>query len=470
MGKQKNKKPYKNMKKGKKVKDQTVTTDPVELFAFSNEKGKVLAEFHGHIRDNSDGFYTMHEAVGHCKTLNVGFATLLQHNSLRAWMDFVKLHGLSTSAVIHNIDGVITAVAGEFTIRDSGNVNFKGNPVKLHLIAIGPKLTKDSPLARLMNIKERNDKLVDYGLLNYIAKTRGIVFDEDAIKEYVIEKRRTVPGFNSFGTNDTVEFLKKHNITIAKSERELRSILDKAPRVQRLNIELEDFMKLAHASGAMVIMAHPPTNLCRTPTPEKTIKNFIRLGGAGFELNCNTMDNNWFNIIMNTIQTCTPKYKLIFTASSDCHIISEDIKYGQNVYGKITLESQKEAVDEVVLLEKARRLGKLTHRPYEVSKIEVDNILAKYAQMGKDAEKKYAETLSETSGKSSRISKYKVEEQVSELNPQNFKSFDDYLRACMIEDSYEDTNFEELEAEDLPVADVIKNELSVILDDDVMGD
>ncbi len=465
MAKQKYKNSYKNAKKGGNPTNSYAIEDPTQLLVSTNEQGKVLAEFHGHIRDNSDGYYTMHEAIAYCKMLNVGFATLLQHNSLRGWMDFVKLHGLSNSSVIHNIDGVITAVAGEFTVRDSENVNFKGNPVKLHLIAIGPKLTKDSPLVRLMTIKERNDRLVDYGLLNYIAKTRGIVFDETAIKEYVIEKRKTVPGFNSFGTNDTIEFLKKHNITIAKSERELRTILDKAPRVQRLNIELEDFMKIAHASGAMVIMAHPPTNLCRSPIPEKTIKNFIRLGGAGFELNCNPMDNHWFNIIMNVVQSCTPKYKLIFTGASDCHIISEDIKYGQNVHGKITLESQKEAIDEVVLLEKARRLGKLTHRPYEVSKAEVESILAKYAQLGKEAEKKYDLALSEKGSKGAKLSRYKVEEEVSELNPQNFKSFDDYIRACMIEESYDDTNFADAEVED-----VIKDELTVILNDDVMGD
>lgn len=466
MAKQKYKNSVKNNKKKVQQVKQATFDDPVELLSSTNEKGKVLAEFHGHIRDNSDGFYTMHEAIGHCKMLNVGFAALLQHNSLRAWMDFVKLHGLSNSSVIHNIDGVITAVAGEFTVRDSENENFKGNPVKLHLVVIGPKLTKDSPLVRLMTIKERNDKLVDYGLLNYIAKTRGIVFDESAIKEYVIEKRKTVPGFNSFGTNDTIEFLKKHNVTIAKSERELRTILDKAPRVQRLNIELADFMKIAHASGAMVIMAHPPTNLCRSPIPEKTIKNFIRLGGAGFELNCNSMDNNWFNIIMNVIQTSTPKYKLIFPGASDCHIISEDIKYGQNIHGRITLESQKEAIDEVVLLEKTRRLGKLTHRPFEVSKAEVDTIIAKYAQLGKDAEKKYDSALSEKGSKGTKISKYKVEEEVSELNPQNFKSFDDYIRACMIEDSYEDESFS-----DAKVEDIIKDELTTILsDDDVMGD
>ncbi len=396
------------------------------------------ADFHVHIKDNSDGVYSFSQALEVAILNNVANIALLQHNDLHAWTNFVKEHNLPKHKAYHKINGVKVVPAVEITCRDSENENYKGNPLKLHMVVLAPILTTNSPIVRLLKIKSANDRLVDYGLLNYIAEIRGITIDHDTIKKYVINKRNEVAGFNTFGTKDSVEFFKRNGITVAKSQRELENMLEKAPRVQRLNLDMKDIIDVAHASGALVIFAHPPVNLVRTATPEKTVENFLKCGGDGFEIITSSMDEENFKVIMDTIKANGSKNSIIFTGGSDTHVAGADVTIGKTAKGEINEQSQIGAIYEIEKLESARARGLITERNYgaSVDKGHIESIIKKYADMEAEYEKVYDESkqkaiLNATSQKNQNI----VVNSNDIINPLDFKSFEEYMSSCFEEEN-----------------------------------
>lgn len=386
-----------------------------------------FADFHVHILDNSDGVYTMSQALEVAILNNVANVALLQHNSLDAWRSFTKEHNLPRNRAIYKINGVNAIPAVEITCRDTENTNYKGNPVKMHLVVMAPLLTNDSPLVRLLKIKAENDNLVDYGLLNYVASANGITLDHETIKNYVIERRKEVAGFNTFGTRDVIEFFKKNNITIAKSQRELEKLLDKAPRVQRLNLDLKDVIEIAHASGALVIFAHPSVNLKRTATPEKTIQNFLQCGGDGLELITNSMDEEYFKIIMDSVKRFAPNGNILFTGGSDTHIAGEDVTIGKTTKGYITEQSQSKVIQELQMIDTARARGALSNRDYKIDINHVEEIISKYAELEKEYEKAYSESKNKMIDDYNRANQNTVFARGEELSPLDFKTFIEYM-------------------------------------------
>lgn len=395
---------------------------------------------HVHIlHDNSDGVMEFADVMKIAKTNNTAIVGCTLHNNAEELLKIIKDYGLTPSKAYHEINGMRVMLDIEATVRDSGVLNYKGNPVKEHMLVIGPSLTEKSPIVKLMKIKAENDKLVDYGLLYYVRDMLNLRFDNQAVKDYVIERRKENPGFNSFTKEDVVRFYGNMGVDIAKSQRELDEILGKVPQVPRLNIELSDLIKVAHASGAMVIFAHPSTTLVRTQNKDEAIKHFLELGGDGFEMIYNGMNEETYEAILKGLENFRSPNSILFTPGSDTHIPSEDVTIGRCAKGWIPIKSAAGFLEEMDRLQNAREKGMLTHRQYEnVSSEEIRAIIEKYKVEQQESVRDYQERL-EKMGVVARNTEAAVKQFHSRLgtskrlNPIDF-DFEGYLNTSLITD------------------------------------
>lgn len=410
---------------------------------------------HAHFYDWSDGQMKFGYGLKLARDNNVAVLGCTVHNNAELLVKITKDYGLQPFKAYHDINGIRVMLDIEATVRDSGVLNYKGNPVKEHMLVIGPSLTEKSPIVQLMKIKAENDKLVDYGLLYYVRDMLNLRFDYQTVKDYVIERRKENPGFNSFTKEDVVRFYGNMGVDIAKSQRELEEILGKVPQVPRLNIELSDLIKVAHASGAMVIFAHPGTTLVRTPNKDEAIRHFLELGGDGFEMIYNGMNEETYEAILKGLENFRSPNSILFTAGSDTHIPSEDVTIGRCAKGWMPIKSAAGFLEEMDRLQNAREKGVLTHRVYEnVSSEEIRAIIEKYKVEQQESVRDYQERL-EKMGVVARNTEAAVKKFHSRLgtskrlNPIDF-DFESYLNTSLI------VKEEEL-VKDKPISDTIED-------------
>lgn len=382
------------IRKDGETKARRVTLNP-------NKSSPVIFDGHVHVYtpndllEGGDGAMTLQDSVHLANENGVTHMVAVMHNSLTGFVEYVHQNNLDPTAVSHNIDGVNVYFGAEVTVRDTENPNEKGYPTKAHLLVISPKLTPDSPIVRLLAIKSRNDEMVDYGLIQYIAKVNGINLNPETIKEYVLEKRKTDSGYNTIGRRDVLDFFAKNKIDLAMSNRDLDRLMEQAPRMSRLNISMQDLIKVAHASGALVIFAHPGVNLRRAPTPESTIKNFLKHGGDGFEAFYNGMSRYFHEMILDIVKESHLPNKMVYTQGSDTHSLDERNTIGKISKGKFAPNSQLDTVEVLGKIGTARAKGALTDRVYEpYTDEEIEDIINKYAIEMSELERVYMEKAS----------------------------------------------------------------------------
>lgn len=338
---------------------------------------------HIYMRDNplagGDGGMELHTAIANAKANGVTHMITVMHDSLGGFVDYAKQHGLNPNAVFHEIDGVKVSFGAEVTCRDFENLNIKGNPSKMHLLVVGPRLTPDSPIVKLLELKTQNDIMVDFGQLLFVAEANGIKLDPALVKEYVLDKSKRVPGFSSIGRKNILDFFAAKGIDLALSQRDLSNLLDKVPPMPRMNIDMRDLIKVAHASGAMVIFAHPAVNLRRTPDPESTVRNFYIAGGDGAESDYSDASEHFDAMMCNIGNELKKGNRVIRMPGSDTHRVTKTAGVGK-IKGKLIVKNgQEKVLEEINNIEQARQEGKLTSRVYTpVPQGEIDGILAKY--------------------------------------------------------------------------------------------
>lgn len=405
------------------------------------------ADFHAHGKDNSDGQMTFLEALQLCQMNNVDFLGFTIHNSTDEIREIISEYNLNPRDAHHDVNLKRVSFIVEATVRIDEVKNFKGNATKAHLLVIGANMTENSPFVQLMKIKAENDRLVDYGVVRYISKMLNVNFDEK-IKDYVIRRRQVVPGFNSFGKEDTIRFFAEQGIDLAKSQRELDKLFNKIPRVPRLNLSMKDVIKVAHVSGAMVVFAHPETTLCRTPDPKNVLVEFFRAGGDGIEMIYNGMTEETFKNIKAVLKSMPDlKNKIILTAGSDAHKHGDDVTIGRTVRGWIPISAVAEALEELDKLQTAREQGKLTHREYDpVTKKEIDTIIKTARRLQQSYVKQYNKEISklesntrETEGKISKMHKSKGMSKDVDIFTLDFES---YIDVALISDEEKEKNVE----------------------------
>lgn len=395
----------------------------------NNKEKRLLADMHIHSEGSFDGTYSIDKIIGIANKNNVHTIAITDHNNFSAIKNFFVENNLPLLGCYHNINGINLIPGVEVTCVMPQILNNVGYKTKFHLLVYGARLDNYSPLAKLLELKHNNDELVDYGLLKLISSQNNFKVTTSSIKEYVIQKRGEQSGFGRFGAKSVIEFLKYNNISLAKSERELLKILKNAPTMERLELNMEDVIKLAHASGGICILAHPKKNLERTTQKSQAIKQMLKWGIDGFEILDNSMNQETFEVIMKECKSFNPKSKLLFTGGSDMHFESPELTIGKTYNYPITLASQQSFIDEIIRLDKARQIGILAVRnhPKPAEEI-VETILRKYNQTEKDLEDKY---FSAQIKFNKADDFYESVEENGYVKPEDYDTLEDYILAVL---------------------------------------
>lgn len=327
------------------------------------------------------------------------------------------------SSPIHNVNGVNVIPGVEVTCVIPGVKSDVDKPLKVHMLVYGPKLDKPNPLSRLLNAKASNDMLVDFGLFKILEKKYGVSFSEDKIKEYIINRRQQIKGFGRFGAKDIIDFLQYNNITLANNYKEIRDVLKAAPGPERMQLNINDVIKAAHASGGICVLAHPAVNLNRVAVDQnagqtragqkaQVIKTLLNSGIDGFECFYNSKnidikerskgEPTTTEIIKNEVKQFVMSGKnrgnqIIFTGGSDTHFMKDDElnstqTLGTTNRGEINLEGLSKFRTEILRLMNARLQGEITHRNYKtISKDEIEQIVQQYTLTAQNFERSFLE-------------------------------------------------------------------------------
>lgn len=397
----------------------------------ANNTDKILkADMHTHSDGSFDGMYPIDKLIGIANKNNVHTISVTDHNNFSAVKKFCLENNLSLIGVLHKINGINFIPGVEITCvmpNIINNVNYK---TKFHLLVYGARMDNYSPLAKLLKLKRSNDELVDYGLLKLIAKKNQLNITSSSIKEYVIQKRGQQSGFGRFGAQAVVDYLNYNNLKVGRSERSLFNMLKTAPVAERLELNIEDVIKLAHASGGVCILAHPKKNLDRTEYKQESIRHMLKMGIDGFEIINNSMNEETFKLIMEECKNFNSPNKLLFTGGSDLHYEGSGLTVGSTYSNVITKKSQQAFIDEMYLLDKSRSLGVLTHRDYKyVSDRRIDTILQQYSNKAEEYEKKYASATADFTFDKKKPKPELENEQY--INPEDYNSLEDYVQALL---------------------------------------
>ena len=324
---------------------------------------------------------------------------------------------------IQRINGVNVIPAVEITCVIPGVKSEKNKPLKVHMLVYGLKLEEPSPLLKLLKAKHENDMLVDFGLFKILEKKYGVHFTEEKIKDYIINKRQQTKGFGRFGADDVIDFLKYNNIKLANSYKEVKELLKSAPGPERMQLNVNDVIKLAHASGGMCVLAHPGVNLNRVNMNDNSgltkeqkkaqiVQKLLEYGIDGFELFYNSKNTDirerksgqktTIDIIKDEVRSFVASGKnkgneIVFTAGSDEHFMEGDLandhqRLGVTNKGEITAKGLKKFRKELAKLYVARLMGKNTHRKYKtIPREEITQIQQQYTLTAQNFERTFLE-------------------------------------------------------------------------------
>lgn len=390
------------------------------------------SDFHLHSKGSTDGKYSIDILLSLAISNNVKSIAITDHNNFDELVHYMRRNKLDLRQPFHMINGVMMIPGVEVTCRMPDVLNMKGNTTKLHLLVYASNIKPNSPISRLMAIKHRNDFLVDFGLLEYVAGVHNIQLSEGLIKNHLILTRQSNPGFSTYNAKDAIEFFKQNNIDVPATHKQLDRIISQAPRVQRLNLDVNDVIKIAHQSGGICIMAHPRTNLDRTAFKVEAVKSLLKSGIDGFEIMSNSMNNDTYKIILDTCKEYAPNKELYYTGGSDTHIVDSDNTIGKISQGYITQSSQLHflsAINEMETRELSKKLNP-----------EVENIIDKYYKLAVEYENAYDNSKNMlTEQKGIKNISFEINKS-GELNPEEFKNYDDYIQAVMQKESFEEND------------------------------
>ena len=396
-------------------------------------------DYHVHSNGSHDATGKIGEVIKAANKVNVGEVAITNHNEIMETQIYLKKLNLrireeneelnkntpeyNPSLPMNRINGVNVIPAVEITCVIPGVKSEKNKPLKIHMLVYGLKLEEPSPLLKLLKAKHENDMLVDFGLFRIIEKKYGIHFTEEKIKDYIIEKRQQTKGFGRFGADDVIDFLKYNNIKLSNSYKEVKELLKSAPGPERMQLNVSDVIKLAHASGGMCVLAHPGVNLNRVNMNDNSgltkeekkaqiVRKLLEYGIDGFELFYNSKNTDvrerksgqktTIEIIKDEVRDFVASGKnrgneIVFTAGSDTHFMEGDLNNDRQTLastnkGDITSQGVKKFRKELAKLYFARLQGKITHRKYKtIPKEEIIQIQQQYTLTAQNFERTFLE-------------------------------------------------------------------------------
>ena len=294
------------------------------------KKGKTKVDFHMHSLGSFDGVHTIDFLVHRAKENNVEYLAVTDHNYISYLAQYLVKKGMKLGQAVYDIDGVKLVPGVEVTCRLKDVRNYKGNPCKMHLLVLAPDLSPNSPFVRLMDIKHKNDVVVDYGLLLGIFNVKGVELSEAKVRKYIDEKRIFDPGFSTMDRDDTYEFIMQEYPDMFKSKREFTEVYMMLPRATRINMDVEDVIKVAGYAGGITSVAHPSSSFTHRTNYERDVyPSLIRKGIDGFEIGCNGINDRTLTLIKDAIKTTRSRNPILFTAGSDFHSYGKGQEIGE---------------------------------------------------------------------------------------------------------------------------------------------
>lgn len=361
-------------------------------------------DLHLHSDKSSDGWISLLSLVKEAKGLGLSDMAITDHNTGEAYLQYCKTHGISPTVPMINIDGVNVLAGVEVTCRISSIPNLKDNPTKVHILVYGADMSPKSPLGQLLELKRKNDIENDYGILLNLLKENGIThIGLEDIKKWAREQKEANPKFFSIGKKEAGKFLADHNITLAQGERELWGMISRLPRPERLNIELEDLVKLAKASGGIVVVAHPEVNFRRVSGDKKTkLARCLAENTDGCEVVYASYDGDTHRLLDKAYK-CFKKTP-IYTGGTDTHGFEKGYHLGR-VRGKDLNKSDFSVFFNTLdRLRDARAKGVLSIRKdFYISDEEIADILEKYKQRGQSVSSNFKPANGKKKGKKRKV-------------------------------------------------------------------
>lgn len=337
-------------------------------------------ELHAHSLGSIDGACSVQKMISIAKQCNVEYLAISDHNTFSECVKLWRQHGFSLDQPVIEVDGVKIISATEVTCRVGTIRNLSGNTAKLHVLIYGADMSPGSPISQLLELKRKNDLDCDIGMLRDLLHSRGhYEISEDNIRVFIRSRRETIPGFSSLGKKDVFDFLKLHKITIASSYKELCKLISKLPTYDRMNIDFDDLVKVARASGGEIVVAHIGDNIDRLNNVNKKIlADYLVHRVDGFEKYYLHASDAVWNIIKNAIVSNGQKKNIYITGGSDFHDCSHGEVLGA-VHGKeLRSDTFNNFLKNIECLVEARHGGQISHRDVNISQTEIESIIKKY--------------------------------------------------------------------------------------------
>ena len=300
-----------------------------------------LADFHIHSKYSFDGVLSPVQIEQAAVSNNVEWLSITDHNTIQAAIDLWKEHKADLKSPSLSLDSGVTVVSGvEVTCKVMPVANLKGNASKVHLLIYGADLSPDSPIVRLMNIKHQNDLDFDLRRLQYLISLKpGACVTLEEIQEWFREN-----GVEGEPSNKQImDFLDDKGIDLGiTSERRLTRLLEGMPPVERLDLDAEQVIRVGHASGGIVLMAHPSQNLRRTANKMDLLETLLKAGLDGFELLYNGANSDTANLIERAIKRFAKKRSIVYSGGSDMHNLAEGNTMGKWNKNRIISKASQE--------------------------------------------------------------------------------------------------------------------------------
>lgn len=300
-----------------------------------------LADFHIHSKYSFDGALSPVQIESAALANNVEWLSMTDHNTIQAAIDLWKDQGVDLKSPSLTLDSGVTVVSGvEVTCKVMPVANLKGNASKVHLLVYGADLSPESPIVRLMNIKHQNDLDYDLRRLQYLISLKpGACVTLEEIQDWF--RKNDVEGEPS--NKQIMDFLDDKGIDLGiTSERKLTRLLEGMPPVERLDLDAEQIIKVGHASGGIVLMAHPSQNLRRTANKMDLLETLLNAGLDGFELLYNGANSDTANLIEKAIRKFAKKRSIVYSGGSDTHNLAEGNTMGKWNKNRIISKASQE--------------------------------------------------------------------------------------------------------------------------------
>lgn len=344
----------------------------------SHISGKI-ADFHTHSNHSIDGTKSIKHILKSAHKNNVTMLGVTDHNTVSGVNKFMDKERFPRESVMELASTKTILVPGvEITARINEIKNIKGNSVKLHLLAYGIDRNDDSPISKLLKLKSINDHHVDLGFVYQLQKHFNLALSKQDVLDFFIHCKMNNHDVKAFGKEEAFNFVKFLGLELTENDEQLSEIISNFDVTDRFNLDVDDVINLVHASGGIVLLAHPQVSLRRTKYDKNVISYLIEHEIDGFELyypqHTKTCD-------MYLRKVSKENNIHLHSAGSDYHDDNHNYEHdGFSIpYEPVTLDKVKALIDYLNEMKVARDEGTLILKNYKNLKdFNVEETLEKY--------------------------------------------------------------------------------------------